>query len=40
MDITEGKVKKGGQNSRPTTPRPPDPKGQRPREIPIGGEGD
>lgn len=27
-DITEGKVKKGGQNGPPTTPRPPAPKGQ------------
>lgn len=26
-DITEGTVKKGGQNSRPTTPRPAPPKG-------------
>ncbi len=28
-DITEGTVKKGGQNAPPTTPRPAAPKGQR-----------
>ena len=28
MDITEGKVSKGGVNNPPTTPRPEPPKGQ------------
>lgn len=28
MKITEGRVRKGGVNSRPTTPPPPPPKGQ------------
>lgn len=27
-DIQEGKVKKGGVNKKPTTPRPPPPKGE------------
>ena len=36
-DITEGKVKKGGQNDPPTTPRPPAPEGQavKPQRWPL-----
>ena len=35
-EIREGTVKKGGQNPKPTTPRPPAPQGQRPVSLNTG----